>query len=209
MFVRGIVGAVIGALAGALVWGALTYFLKIEVGYVAWGIGGVVGFLAMVFSGGEGSPALGVAAAAIALLGVAAGKIFAFWLAVGNLGAPPVNPEQVALSIVADAVVEEHQTAGKPVIFPPGKSLETAQEKQDYPPAIWAEAETRWQATPAEDRKTVLDQLAQGRQFSAVQRLEMSILALRNGAGLSPFDLLWVFLAVSTAFKIASGAGES
>ena len=50
MFVRGIVGAVIGALAGALVWGALTYFLKIEVGYVAWGIGGVVGFLAMAFA---------------------------------------------------------------------------------------------------------------------------------------------------------------
>jgi hypothetical protein len=209
MFVRGIVGAVIGALAGALVWGALTYFLKIEVGYVAWGIGGLVGFLALAFSGGEGSPGLGVCCAGIALLGIVAGKLFGFWLALGNLGTPTANPEQVALCMLADAVVDEYQTAGKPVNFPPGKSVETAEKKQDYPPAIWAEAETRWQAKSAEERKAVFDALAKGMQFSALQRLEMSILALRNGAGLSPFDLLWVFLAVSTAFKLASGGEDS
>jgi hypothetical protein len=208
MFVRGVLGAVIGAVAGALVWGALTHFLHVEIGYVAWGIGALAGFLALAFSGGEGSPALGASAAVIALLGVAAGKIFAIWLALGSLNAPPPNPEKVALSILADSIVEEYRAAGKPVVFPPGKNPENAVEKQDYPPAIWAEAETRWQAMTAEERELSLKELTQGGQLSAVQRMEMSVLALRNGAGISLFDLLWVFLAVSTAFKLGSG-GES
>ncbi|MFN9373378.1 MAG: hypothetical protein ACK6D3_15960 [Planctomycetaceae bacterium] len=208
MFARGVLGGVIGAGAGALVWGALTHFLNVEVGYVAWGIGAAVGFLALAFSGGNGSPALGASSAVIALLGVAVGKIFAIWLALGSLNAPPKNPEQAALSILADSIIEEHQAAGKPVIFPPGKNLENALGKQDYPPAIWAEAETRWQAMSAGERELSLKELDQEGQISAAQRMEISILALRNGAGLSLFDLLWVFLAVSTAFKLGSG-GES
>ena len=208
MFVRGVLGAVIGAMAGALVWGALTHFLHVEIGYVAGGIGAAAGFLALAFSGGEGSPALGASSAVIALLGIVVGKLFAFWLALGNLGSPPANPEQVALSMLADSIVEEYQAAGKPVIFPPGKNAGNAHERQDYPQAIWAEAQARWQATSPEDRKAALDDLAKGVQFSAVDRMHMSILALRNGAGLSAFDLLWVFLAVSTAFKLGSG-GES
>jgi hypothetical protein len=209
MFVRGIVGAALGALAGAAAWGALVYFLKVEVGYVAWGIGFLAGLLGLRFSDSQGSPALGVACAVIALLGVAAGKVFALWLFLGSMGAPPVNPEQLAISTLADGLVEEREAQGQRVVFPPGKSLDTAQAQQDYPPEIWAEAETKWRANSAEDRMIVLAALASNSELSAINRLKMSIVGLFHGAGVSPFDLLWAFLAVSTAFKLGSGGSDS
>jgi hypothetical protein len=55
----------------------------------------------------------------------------------------------------------------------------------------------------------VLAALASNSELSAINRLKMSIVGLFHGAGVSPFDLLWAFLAVSTAFKLGSGGSDS
>ncbi|MFM8287824.1 MAG: hypothetical protein ACKOGA_13975 [Planctomycetaceae bacterium] len=209
MFVRGILGAAVGAVAGAAVWSALVYFLNVEVGFVAWGIGFLTGLLALWFSGSDGSPALGVASALLALLGVAAGKVFAIWLLLGNVVVPPVNPEQLAISYLADGIVEERQSRGERVVFPPGKSLETALSQLDYPPEIWAAAEKEWQTTSAEDRQVFLAAKVSAQGPSATDRLKFALERVFSGKRTSPFDLLWVFLAVSTAYKLGNGSSDS
>ena len=70
-----IIGAIIGGIAGALVWGAIAKFLQIEVGYVAWGVGLAVGFLSYAF-GGRGM-ANGILCAIVALASIYAGKVLA------------------------------------------------------------------------------------------------------------------------------------
>ncbi len=74
--VLGVVGAVIAALVGALVWAAISYYANYEVGWIAWGIGGLVGG-AVVLVGGRGIP-MAVLAAVLALASIVGGK----WLAV-------------------------------------------------------------------------------------------------------------------------------
>src|SRR5688572_20530849 len=75
MKATGIIGAIVGGVAGALVWGAIAKFLQIEVGYVAWGVGLAVGFLSYAF-GGRGV-VNGVLCAFIALASIYAGKVLA------------------------------------------------------------------------------------------------------------------------------------
>jgi hypothetical protein len=77
-------GAMAGGLAGAMAWAAISFYLSVEIGYVAWAVGGLVGFGAYIL-GGRGS-AMGGACAAVALGSIFLGKLLALKLAVGATG---------------------------------------------------------------------------------------------------------------------------
>ena len=66
-------GAAGGALLGALAWAAICYVTGYEIGYVAWGIGLLVGFMT-VRLGGRGTP-MAAAAAGLTLVSIFAGKV--------------------------------------------------------------------------------------------------------------------------------------
>lgn len=68
--------AALAALAGAAAWGLIAYFAKVEIGYLAWGIGALIGF-AIVKAGGHGT-LLAVAGAALSVLSIGTGKHLAF-----------------------------------------------------------------------------------------------------------------------------------
>jgi len=65
--------ALLAAAAGALAWGAVAYFTGYEVGYLAWGIGAMVGFCMARF-GGRGM-ACASTAAVLTVAGIAGGKL--------------------------------------------------------------------------------------------------------------------------------------
>lgn len=77
----GILAAVIsGSIAGAFgaaVWGAIAYFTHREVGYVAWGIGGLVGISVQAASGDLDEFLSGVIASAVSIGSILAGKFIA------------------------------------------------------------------------------------------------------------------------------------
>ena len=64
------------ALVGAAAWGLLIIYAHIESGWLAWGIGALVGF-AVVKGGGHGK-AMAVCAALLTLLAIGSGKHIAF-----------------------------------------------------------------------------------------------------------------------------------
>jgi hypothetical protein len=74
---------VAGAVAGAVAWGALGYYGNLEIGILAWGIGGAIGFL-MVAGGARGI--IGVAvAAALTLAAIGGGKVWYVNKAMGDI----------------------------------------------------------------------------------------------------------------------------
>lgn len=77
-----LLGASLAAGAGALVWAAVAYFTGYEVGYVAWGIGAVVGIASVRF-GGHGL-VCAAGAAVLSVVGIGAGKLLGTHFAVGN-----------------------------------------------------------------------------------------------------------------------------
>jgi hypothetical protein len=210
---KGIAAGILGAVLGALGWAIVAHYANVEIGWLAWGIGFLVGWLSMVGSGGRGCASLGVAAAVISLASIGAGKYVGVWLDVREAmsayaeAAEHMVTEEYLISIESDAVVQEMESAGKTVKWPDGVDPADASSESDYPPAVWKEGRERWLALSDAERD---EKTAQKRALmqSFAQTNESTLRNQAFQSSFSAFDILWVVLAVCTAYKLGSGADE-
>lgn len=70
----GLIGGVIAMLVGAVVWGAITYFTEYQIGWMAVGVGFLVGMAVKFFGKGK-SMIFGISSAALALVGCVLGNL--------------------------------------------------------------------------------------------------------------------------------------
>lgn len=71
-------GGVLAAIVGGLVWGFIVILTDYEVGFVAWGIGLLAGFLVVRFTGGRKGVPLQAIAIVSSLVGIVLGKYIAY-----------------------------------------------------------------------------------------------------------------------------------
>jgi hypothetical protein len=203
-----VIGGVVGGMIGAGVWAAIAYFASLEVGWIAWGVGLLVGVGVAMGNRGEGSTAAGVMAAVIALLSVAAGKYAAVQLLVPDESELVANSvaalenKELLVSYVADGVVVEFEAEGRPVDWPAGSDPQQAAEQADYPADVWAVAQARWDSMPADSQEVFRMQIAANIEASAAAfRDALAQQGFLGSFGL--FDIVFFGLAIYTAFKIA------
>ncbi len=212
---RAFLGAAGGAVIGAVIWGVLAAVTKVEIGYVAWAVGGLVGFGASAF-GGRGS-ACGVLCAILAVVSIFAGKMIAANVIVkkemekvtsssGLLNKAAYDEARAdaeaftrvkAESDHAAFMVERKFTDAESPQAVPAEELTSfrenavpylrwlAEEKPSYP---------AWQA----DRKQKLHE-AMGASLSLTQVVLKS---------LGPVDILFGLLGIATAYRLGFGKGE-
>jgi len=215
--IKGVVGGAVGGALGAAVWAGVAYFTNFEIGWIAWGIGALVGAGVAMGAGERVGPRTATAAAVIAVLAVLAGKYVAADLAVrkhmpeffsAKIDELEFTDEMLRINL-ADEVVREFESAGKPLNWPAGMTVDEAGEQADYPPDVWAEMERRWAGIPAEEREATKTQMRDAIRESAREYMDGSSVTLEAfKASFGLFDLLWFGLAVATAFKLG-GAGMS
>ncbi len=70
----GLIGGFIAMLAGAIVWGAIAYFTHYQIGWIAIGVGFLVGIAVRFFGKGK-SLIFGVSGAVLALIGCVLGNL--------------------------------------------------------------------------------------------------------------------------------------
>lgn len=70
----GLLGGGVAMLVGAIIWGAVTYFTEYQIGWMAIGVGFLVG-LAVKFFGKGKSMIFGISSAVLALIGCALGNL--------------------------------------------------------------------------------------------------------------------------------------
>ncbi len=196
-------------LIGAAIWAAIVYSVNYEVGYVAWGIGFLVGFGVRWGAGPDlvglvpGTTAIVLAVGAI-LLGKFAGVELILEREVGKILAEPIGVDHQMIAI-ADAVVEDFETTQKPLNWPEGMTLDAANKEQDYPADVWQEAQAKWQAMDESARSAHREEVSTLRVASLKQfRDAMRYKSFRESFG--PIDLLWLGLAIATAWKVGSAA---
>ncbi len=135
-----ILGGSIGGLIGAVIWAVVTYYSGWEIGWIAWGIGGLVGVGVRLGTSGGGGITHGGTAAIIALVAVLGGK----WAAVRLELSAFRDTDDAPLGIIADTIVAERTEAGTRVPMPSEEYAESLRET--YPRDVWNEALRRWEA---------------------------------------------------------------
>lgn len=206
---RGILGGVLGGLVGAVIWAGISCLTGYEVGWIAWGVGGLVG-LGCAWGGGR---PLGAIAVVVTLVSIVAGKYAAVELSIrrefGNQEEvlqsvlTDLRKDGVVVSYLADEIIVQREAQGETIQWPSGVIPEQADQPSDYPPAIWSEATSKWDGMPTQEREQYRDQLEE-RIRTDVQTFfsDISTFGFRNSFGV--MDLLFFGLAVATAFKIAT-----
>lgn len=96
-----IVGGSIAGVLGALAWGGIIYATEREIGWIAWGVGAVVGFGVAVTAQGNAGELSGIIAIVISLLSIFAGKVFGVWLLIGS-----ILPEQIGFFAICSVVFQ-------------------------------------------------------------------------------------------------------
>jgi hypothetical protein len=192
-------GLAAGLLSGGA-WAAIVLLTGYEIGWAAWGIGAVVG-IAMGWATQNRSRGLALTAAGLAIVGLVAGKAFVM---AGSTDAMAdhlmENPEYL------EAAVAWH-LYGEGALAPETMDAIAATDAagDTLSDALWADM-----LSQAGDRLAVMAEVDRRALAEETARGFITQMGLLGGVAiqLGPFDLLWLFLAVATAFRLMDGRPE-
>lgn len=193
-----IIAGALAAIGGAGIWTAVVVVTDMEIGWIAWGVGALVGFVMSRVTQAR-SPQLAVTAALLAAVGLAIGKVASVRVAVPSIGREMImsNPEALSAAFAMEMRQGER--------FSPEVSVQLASlsESDTVPDALWStmldEARARVAAAQPEERERVARAFAE-RMVGAIGLTE------QFKSSLSLFDLLWFGLAIATAAKFMLGS---
>ena len=200
MNIGGIIGGTIAAVIGAAVWAAIAYYGEVEIGYLAWGIGLLVGL-----GVSAGSRSGGVGAAVVAVLLTVASLLGGKYAAVHFLlqkNSQMVFGDEDFKVILAEGHLAEARAAGKPIKFRNGKTEETYESLSDLPPEIVAATNEQFNSMTEEDRTT---------RKAEIEALLSQIIGDGNAqrtqdvfwASFGPIDIVFFLLGIVTAGRVA------
>jgi hypothetical protein len=200
-FVLGSVGAVAGGLIGMLCWFLLIKLTHYEIGYVAWGVGVLTGVGARMLCR-SGGVLLGLVAAVCAFFAIIGGEyLYARSEATKELDAivDKAYRERMAYAKEAAAaqsdeeiraVMAKHESDGGQSSAPTAEQLKAF--KEDELPKLREFAQGK------------ISKAEFGREFNRIKdSFLFKVLILKESVGL--FTLLWLFLGVTSAYKLGAG----
>lgn len=192
-------GIVAALIAGGL-WAMLVRVTGYEIGYAAWGVGLLVG-IAMSRVTVNRSRQLAVTAAGFALVGLTAGKVFIFLGSTGALAEELKSNDEWMAASVAWTMYDERQLDAATL-----DELDTTIAAGD------TLSDAVWLAMTDQAGRTLETMSADERDAAARDAAAATLgrIGVVNGVvgQVTAFDLLWVLLAVGTAFRAMAPAKE-
>lgn len=195
-----VLAGILVGIPAAVVWAVIAYVTGYEIGWVAWGVGAIVGY-AVAKSAHEPSASLGPTAAVIAVGSLLLAKILILEFAL-----PPIiqaellkSPDAVTGSFVLD--MKAHKS------FSP--ELQALLDQADARPgSLSQEQQVDMQVKMRDEVMARVASATQADKERAVRTAAGTYLQQLGFFGglkdlFSLFDLLWIFLAISSAYRIA------
>jgi uncharacterized membrane protein (Fun14 family) len=205
MAVIWILSGLMAGLLGGAVWAGVSHWTGYEVGYLAWGVGALVGFAVGSAAKQKAGVITALAACVFAVGGIAVGKYGGLWLdidaVIRQTRDEPISDELLT-TYIADQVIIDRQAQGQEVVWPEGVDALETDAQTDYPADVWAEAERQWAAMTASERATFRRTVTE----TAAQELKDLPLASMIVSTISVHDILWLGLAIISAFRLGLGS---
>ena len=201
-FLKGVVGALIAALAGMLGWYLLIKVTGYEIGYAAWGVGALTGLGARML-GATGSTRLGVLAGLFAFIAIIGGQ----YLVVRGFAS--VEFDKIALV----SYQEQMDAANAAVALKTDEATKAFIAKQDEVKVSEVSSDQLKEFREVELPK--LRDFTEGKPSKAefLRRISRAMNSwgvqfemLKESVGL--FTLLWIFLGVGSAYKMGAGTND-
>lgn len=208
--IAGLIGGVVAGAVGGGIWAAISHYGQVEIGWIAWGIGGLVGLGVAVGGGGKLGALGGIIAVVLSVAAIAGGKYAALQWDVSTAASDPEyleiidnRSDEFLITWIADEIAADAEENGAELDWPTPDPDERMTEA-DYPPDIWSQAAAQWDTMSEEERAT-LRETVRDIEIRAYQAF-LDEYAAGQGFidSFSLFDALWIFLAVATAWQIAS-----
>ena len=180
------------ALVGGIGWTVLTAMTGYEVGYAAWALGGLVGFGMAHTTARRDSVAAG-SAATLALAGLLIARVLIGEFVLGGSALDEVLMDDELMAQAATLDLQFNEGFSKQVQL----SYDAIPDGDTISDALWAEMVSEG----AQHLGTLSqnEREAMAAQFTGLAFAQAGMLG-RVTAQMGPFDLLWAFLAVSTAW---------
>jgi multisubunit Na+/H+ antiporter MnhE subunit len=199
--VPAVVAGTVAALIGGLLWAAVVWLTGYEIGYAAVGLGALVGF-AMSRSTRRRDTTVAALAAVLAFAGLATAR-----LVIAEVVAPASSVAEVRddPELMVEAALLDLEFNGG---FPAGLQAEydALQPGDAIPDAMYDRMRQAAEAHAAS--MTEVERSEAAAQFIGLFLGTMDMTS-RVTAQLTLFDLLWLFLALSTAWKMMSVSGAA
>ena len=180
------------ALIGGVGWTVLTAMTGYEIGYAAWALGGLVGFGMAHTTARRDSVAAG-SAATLALVGLLIARVLIGEFVMGGSALDEVLTDDELMAQAATLDLQFNEGFSKQV----QSSYDAIPDGDTISDALWAEMVSEGAqhlGTLSQDERE-----AMAAQFTGLAFAQAGLLG-RVTAQMGPFDLLWAFLAVSTAW---------
>lgn len=205
-----ILGGSIGGIVGAAIWAIIAATTGLEIGWIAWGVGGLVGLGVALGARGNGNVMSGLVAVVIAFLAICSGKYMTWYIVLDSGLEQQAEIEWTDSDIremIADEIIYDMKNQGHPVTWErPGIEHYEAVWPRDYPRYVIDRANTRFDAMTASDRETyVQNRHSEMRTWIEENRDTLAEIGFMSSWGM--FDIIFVLLAIATAYKV--GATES
>lgn len=205
-------GGLVAGLIGAAVWCGIAYFTGYEIGWIAWGIGALVGF-GTLLGAQEGRIEAGLIAVVISLAAIAGGKYatveLMYFQAMGDSDwLAQYENEGFIISYLADDALAREQEAGRTLDYPAGADLDMPDGPEDYPARVWATAESEWDAMTIDEQTAFREEKIEEAKL-LMGEFHDAVVGEGFVASFGFMDLLFGALAVFTAFKIGSGLSSA
>ncbi|HEY4414358.1 MAG TPA: hypothetical protein VGO57_01605 [Verrucomicrobiae bacterium] len=198
-FTKGAIGALVGAVLGMVGWFFLIKATGYEIGYAAWGVGALTGVGARVV-GAEGTRKLGVLAGVLALLAILGGQFLALRsIAMVEFDKIGEAAYQSKLDDANTAVAAKSPQEIKAIIAKDEE--EDVSSVSDERVKEFTEKELPQLRDFIAGKPSKAEFLSQINVFR--NSFHMQFLLLKSSIGL--FTLLWIFLGVGSAYKLACG----
>ena len=182
------------ALLGGAAWALIVALTNTEVGYVAWGIGWLVG-LAMVRFTAQRGRSLGAFAAIFAGVGLIFGKILILQFVSGPALDRELQADSGGMARAAAWELRKERAFPAPI----QARIDALSENDTMPDALWEEMVAAGENEVA--RRSPEDRAALGRMY--MTRVKETLGFWRQLSWhLSPWDLLWFGLAISTGWSM-------
>ena len=210
-----IVGGAVAGTVGALIWAGIAYFTGYELGWIAWAVGGLVGFGVLVGSAGERSNTAGVVAVVVAVVALLGAKYMTVQMLLGNDAeitdafVSGLQEDELVISYLADDVAAQFADEGRPVDWPAGVDPSQATTRVEYPPDVWNAAQGRWDNmshTEREQFRADLTEMVSANVTEAMDAIRGELTQVGFMGSFGPLDLIFFGLAVVTAYKVAAGS---